>query len=143
MVRLRPDLSLLPETVEVIDVGIMGNPGIRNAVIVVLLLMALGVGLFFLDHILTRNPEEAALELVDPEGVDVFSSSRFGTVVGQVTMFSGPGEGYTKLCQLEPGSQVQVLGSWQGESGGGWIIVQQYGNPVSGWIRKTSLEPER
>ena len=131
MVRITRDLTFLPENI--------GTPQVRIALIVVLALIAIGTGLFLIDHLITRQPEQASPEDVNPGSIVLFPSPQYGTVTGTSLMHSGPGDDYSELGRLEANSQLIVLGKHQSNKGV-WLIVQQYGDLITGWIKEENVE---
>jgi len=145
MVRIAPDLSLLPgpggfggAAMGGPMIRIAGGPMIRIALIVLMVVIVLVLGHFISDVILdSQNPYK--IEAIDPDSIVLFSSPRYGKVKSDALIHSGPGDLFHEVGRINRNSQLTVLG-YQQSADGRWLIVQQYGNPVTGWIKSEHVE---
>ena len=143
MVTINDDLSFTPEVAAALDQGIPDRAGggprlnprmIRKALITLLAVTAAGLALFLFDHINTREPDIESAESMGLRDVVMFSSPRVGIVVVDGVLFSGPGRDFAPLAQLRPETRVQVLGVIHREADDSWLVIELFGEQLTGWV---------
>ena len=146
MVRINDDLSIPPEVAAVLDRTAGGGAPapdptrIRRALVTVFVLLALGLALFLFDHFSTRKKDIQSSEALGISNVVMFSSPRVGIVINDGVLYSGPGNGFSPLAQLQPETRVQVLGVINSESETSWLVVELYGEQLTGWVTERVVE---
>ena len=148
-VSLNSDLGFPPDVADALDRGPatgqrrrpMLNP--RTVVITlgaILVIIVVGVTLILLDHLLTRQPEPEIPEAVGADQTILFSDPRIGMVVADGVLYSGPGTNFAPLAQLRPETRVRVLGVKRSTLDDSWVVIELFGEHLTGWVVKRVVE---